>query len=180
MNQEGRKVADPLRRIEATIAPSLAAMGFEVVRVHITGGHHPTLQIMAEPVSGRSMTVEDCTEISRTVSALLDVEDPLPTAYTLEVSSPGIDRPLVRAKDYERFAGFEARVETTAPIAGRKRFRGTILGLAGHAVRLKPVDGVTPEEALDGVVEIPLAAINRAKLVLTDRLLAAHANSPKQ
>lgn len=181
MDQEGRKAADPVRRIEDIVVPSLAAMGYDVVRVLISGGRNPTLQIMAEPVSGRAMSVEDCTEISRTVSALLDVEDPLPTAsYTLEVSSPGIDRPLVRPHDYERYAGFEARVDTVVPVDGRKRFRGTILGLAGEHVRLKPTDGVAGASATDGAVEIPLAAIHRAKLILTDQLLAAHTNTPTQ
>ena len=180
MDQEGRKAADPVRRIEDIVVPSLAAMGYDVVRVLISGGRNPTLQIMAEPVSGRAMSVEDCTEISRTVSALLDVEDPLPTTYTLEVSSPGIDRPLVKLRDYERYAGFEARVDTVMPIDGRKRFRGTILGLAGEHVRLKPTDGVAGATATGGAVEIPLSAIHRAKLILTDQLLAAHANTPTQ
>jgi ribosome maturation factor RimP len=180
MDQEGRKAADPARRIEDIVAPSLAAMGYDVVRVLLSGGRNPTLQIMAEPANGRAMSVEDCTEISRTVSALLDVEDPLPMAYTLEVSSPGIDRPLVRPRDYERYAGFEARVDTVAPVDGRKRFRGTILGLAGEHVRLKPTDGIAGAAAVDGAVEIPLSAIHRAKLILTDRLLAAHANTPTQ
>jgi len=180
MDQASARVADPVRRVEAIVAPSLGAMGYELVRVLMTGGHHPTLQIMAEPADGRAMTIEDCAEISRTVSALLDVEDPLPHTCTLEVSSPGIDRPLVRPKDYERFAGFEARIETAAPIAGRRRFRGTVLGMAGDFVRMKPVDGAGADPALRDAIEIPLSAVLRAKLILTDRLIAAHNNSPTQ
>jgi ribosome maturation factor RimP len=110
------------------------------------------------------MTVEQCAEISHTVSALLDVADPIPGAYRLEVTSPGIDRPLTRRADYERFAGFEARLETAVPIDDRRRFRGRLLGLSGDDVRIRLAEG---ERA------IPLAAIKKAKLVLTDELLAA-------
>jgi ribosome maturation factor RimP len=109
------------------------------------------------------MTVDDCAAISRSVSALLDVADPIASAYTLEVSSPGIDRPLVRPEDYDRFAGFEARIELSQPLSGRKRFRGRLLGRAGDSVRLI---------AETGEVHVPLSAIARAKLVLTDDLLA--------
>jgi ribosome maturation factor RimP len=123
-------------KIEALIAPSLEAMGYRVVRVAVTGGRRATLQVMAERVDDKAMTVEDCADISRTVSALLDVADPIATAYTLEVSSPGIDRPLVRREDFARFAGFEAKVELTAPVDGRRRFRGKLLGVEGDEVRL--------------------------------------------
>jgi ribosome maturation factor RimP len=150
-------------KIEALIAPSLAAMGYRVVRVAVTGGRRATLQVMAERVDDKAMTVEDCADISRTVSALLDVADPIATAYTLEVSSPGIDRPLVRREDFARFAGFEAKVELTAPVDGRRRFRGTLLGVEGDEVRLL-VDAAP--------VALPLATVVRAKLVLTDELLA--------
>ena len=106
-------------------------MGYELVRVHYgSGSGRPTLQIMAERLDRQPMTVDDCAEISRNISALLDVEDPLEDAYLLEVSSPGIDRPLIRPADYERFAGFEARLELTRPIEGRRRFRGRIGELA--------------------------------------------------
>src|SRR5205823_15005961 len=104
------------------IEPSLAVMGYQAVRLAFVGARGATLQIMAERVDGAAMTVEDCAEISRAVSALLDVADPIASAYTLEVSSPGIDRPLVRPEDYERFTGFEARIELTRPLDGRKRF----------------------------------------------------------
>jgi ribosome maturation factor RimP len=156
-------------KIEAMIAPSLDAMGYRVVRVAVTGGRRATLQIMAERRDDQAMTVEDCAEISRTVSALLDVADPIAGAYTLEVSSPGIDRPLVRREDFARFAGFEAKIELTAPQAGRRRFRGKLLGVEGDAVRLL-VD--------DAPVALPLAAVARAKLVLTDALLAASRAEP--
>ena len=139
-------------------------MGFEVVRVLLMGGQQPTLQVMAERIDRAPMTVEQCAEISHTVSALLDVADPIPGAYRLEVTSPGIDRPLTRRADYERFAGFEARIETAAPIDGRRRFRGRLLGLSGDDLRI---------ELAEGEGSIPLAAIKKAKLVLTDELLAA-------
>jgi len=147
-------------------------MGFELVRVQFGGGQHrPTLQIMAERIDRQPMAVEDCAEISRNLSALLDVEDPVPGAYLLEVSSPGIDRPLVKLADYERFAGFEARLETKAPVEGRKRFRGKLMGLAGDQVRLIE-DGAE--------VALPLEQINKAKLLLTDALIEATAAGPKR
>jgi ribosome maturation factor RimP len=159
---------DPAADIERLIAPSLAALGYQIVRVRLFGGGRPVLQVMAEPVDAEGlncgMTVDDCAEISRTVAALLDVEDPIPGTYTLEVSSPGIDRPLVRKRDFERFAGLEARIETRDPIDGRKRFKGRLLGVAGEAVRLW---------LQDREVELPLSAIAQAKLLLTDELLAA-------
>jgi ribosome maturation factor RimP len=152
-------------RISALIAPSLDAMGFELVRVLLQGQQNQTLQIMAERRDREPMTVEDCADISRSISALLDVEDPLPNAYSLEVSSPGIDRPLTRLQDYERFAGFEAKVEAQRPVDGRKRFRGVLKGLdQANNVRLE----VETQEVL-----IPFADIHRAKLVLTDDLIAA-------
>jgi len=156
--------------VEQLIGPSLEAMGFRLVRVSFGGGARPVLQIMAEPANGSAMTVEHCAEISRTVSAILDVEDPIPSAYLLEVTSPGIDRPLIARDDYRRFAGFEARVELDRPVDGRKRFRG----------RIQPIDEsdrvTIIEEA--GPVAVPFADIAKAKLVLTDELIAAtQANS---
>lgn len=158
-------------QIERMIAPSLAAMGYDIVRVLLTGGQRPTLQVMAERADGQDMSVDDCAEISRAVSALLDVEDPIAGAYTLEVSSPGIDRPLTRPADFQRFAGFEARVETRQPVEGRKRFRGRLLGLEGDSVRI-----ATPE----GEAALPVDDILRAKLVLTDELIAATDKRKKQ
>jgi ribosome maturation factor RimP len=155
---------DATDRIQRIIAPTVEDMGYDIVRVQISGMQRPTLQIMAERRDDGAMTVEDCAEISRAVSAVLDVEDPIASAYTLEISSPGIDRPLTRLKDYERFAEFEARVETRFPIDGRKRFRGLLRGVADEAVQI---------ETDTGMVAIPFADIQRGKLVLTDALIAA-------
>ncbi len=164
-------MADTAQRIERLIEPALLAMGYELVRVAMQGGEsRPTLQIMAERKDGVAMSVDDCADISRTISALLDVEDPITSAYTLEVSSPGIDRPLVKRADFERFAGFEARIETVQPVAGRKRFRGRLMGVAGEDVRLREPDKAAGAE--DETL-VPLAAIARAKLVLTDELIEA-------
>ena len=125
-----------------------------------------TLQIMAERVDGQPMTVDDCAEISHVVSALLDVEDPITEAYSLEVSSPGIDRPLTRLKDFERFAGFEAKMELRRPHEGRKRFRGRLAGVReGGLVAIRLDDGSEPA--------LPFDEISSAKLILTDELIAA-------
>ena len=121
---------DATDRIQQIIAPSVEAMGYEIVRVQVSGTQRPTLQVMAERKDDAAMTVEDCADISRAVSALLDVEDPISCAYTLEISSPGIDRPLTRPKDFERFAGFEARIETRSPSTAA----------SGSAVMLKGVE----------------------------------------
>ena len=150
--------------IAQMIEPSLAAMGYRLVRVAVTSGRRATLQVMAERIDDAPMTVDDCALISRSVSALLDVADPIAGAYLLEISSPGIDRPLVRPEDYDRFSGFEARIELTEPFAGRKRFRGRLLGTADGEVRLAT-------EA--GEARLPLASVARARLVLTDDLIAA-------
>jgi ribosome maturation factor RimP len=159
--------------IEALIAPSLAAMGFRVLRVVFTGtgGQRATLQIMAERADESGMTVDDCSEVSNAVSVLLDVADPVPGAYVLEVSSPGIDRPLLRPEDYQRFAGFEAKLDLARPVEGRRRFRGRLLGLEGDAAKLRVTDKLSLGEAT--TVLVPLDAIQRAKLVLTDDLIAA-------
>jgi ribosome maturation factor RimP len=155
---------DRIREITDLIEPTLNEMGFDLVRVLVSGGQRPTLQIMMERQDQAPMTVDHCAEASRAVSALLDVADPIAGAYRLEVTSPGIDRPLVRRADYQRFAGLEARLETDLPIDGRRRFRGRLVGLAGDQVRL-----ALPE----GEQSIPFDAIKKAKLVLTEDLLAA-------
>lgn len=153
-----------LRRIEYIVAPTIVGMGYELVRVAMSRGG--TLQIMIEPSDGRSMDVEACATLSRALSAVLDVEDPIAGAYTLEVSSPGIDRPLTREKDFTRWAGHVARVETAEPIDGRRRFKGTLLGLEAGAVRLRLDDGKE--------VPLPLSAVTKAKLELTDALIDEH------
>jgi ribosome maturation factor RimP len=160
------------QQIAGIIEPSLDAMGYRLVRVALTGAQRATLQVMAERQDEAPMTVDDCADISRSISALLDVADPIADAYTLEVSSPGIDRPLVRPEDYDRFAGFEARIDLAAPQDGRKRFRGRLLGRDASDVRLAAEGG--------GEVRLPLAAIARAKLVLTDDLIALAQRKPAQ
>jgi ribosome maturation factor RimP len=157
-------VTELLRRIEDIVAPTVVGMGYELVRVAMSKGG--TLQIMIEPADGRAMDVEACAVLSRALSAVLDVEDPMPGSYTLEVSSPGIDRPLTRPKDFARWAGHIARLETAAPVEGRRRFKGTLLGLDGDLVKLRLEDG---KEA-----EVPLSAVSRAKLEMTDALIEEH------
>ena len=152
-------------RVEELIAPMLEDMNYDIVRVRLGGDRRIVLQIMAERVDAAAMTVEDCADISRAVAAVLDVEDPISGAYELEVSSPGLDRPLTRLADYDRFAGFDAKVETSMLHDGRRRFSGCLLGVDGENVRLT-VDG---EE-----VVLPFEDIAKAKLVLTDELIAAH------
>jgi ribosome maturation factor RimP len=166
---ENRVLPTETDEIARIIEPSLEAMGYRVVRIAFIGARGATLQIMAERTDAAAMTVEDCAEISRAASALLDVADPIASAYTLEVSSPGIDRPLVRPEDYDRFAGFEAKIELSQPVSGRKRFRGRLLGRAGDHVRLI---------AETGEVDVPLSAIARAKLILTDDLIAHAQGKP--
>lgn len=150
-------------RVEVLIGPTVEAMGYSLVRVQILGRSRPRLQIMAERTDGEAMLVDDCAALSRAVSAVLDVDDPIQGAYTLEVSSPGIDRPLVRLADFDRFSGFEAKIEMVLAINGRRRFQGRLLGTDGETVRLR-MD--------DAEVLLPYADIRRAKLVLTDDLLA--------
>jgi len=160
------------RRIAEMIGPSLEGMGYELVRVLMQGRQRPVLQVMAERKDGRAMTVEDCADISRQISAVLDVDDPIEGAYSLEVSSPGIDRPLTRPKDYETYAGFEAKLETSEPLDGRKRFRGKLLGLDEQG-RVKLV--------ADNVEwAVPLTIVRGAKLVLTDELIAAAMQQQQQ
>lgn len=157
-------------RIAAAIVPTLVDLGFELVRVAVLGRELPTVQIMADRADGAMISVEDCQQISRAVGAVLDVNDPIPGAWNLEVSSAGIDRPLTRPKDWTRFAGHLARAETNLPINGRKRFSGVVLGADAGAARMRLDDG--------SEVVLPLADIRRAKLVLTDALIAATAVQP--
>ena len=142
-------------------------MGYALVRVAVTSGRTANVQVMAEREDGAAMALADCETISRTLGAALDVADPLPGPWTLEVSSPGIDRPLVRAADWNRFSGHLARVELTAPIEGRKRLSGSVLGADVETARLRLADG--------SEIAMPLAAIRRARLVLTEELIRATA-----
>jgi len=158
------RVTELLSRIEEIVAPTVVGMGFELVRVALSKGG--TLQIMIEPADGKAMDVEACAVVSRALSAVLDVEDPIPGNYTLEVSSPGIDRPLTRPKDYARWAGHLARLETAEPVEGRRRFKGTLLGLADGLVRVRLEDGTE--------AAVPLTAVTRAKLEMTDALIEEH------
>lgn len=160
-------------RIETIIAPTVESMGFAVVRVQLSGKKDLHLQIMAERQDGSAMVVDDCADLSRAISALLDVEDPISGAYTLEVSSPGIDRPLVKRGDFARFAGFEARVEMAVPFDGRRRFRGLLMGHdeAEDTVRMS-VEGAE--------LDLPFPDIQRAKLILTEELLRASEGQQEQ
>jgi ribosome maturation factor RimP len=152
-------------RIAQLIAPIADELGYELVRVQMQGGaRHATLQIMAERRDRKAMIVDDCARLSRAISARLDEADPIDGEYTLEVSSPGIDRPLMKRADYERFLGHEAKVETDQPIDGRKRFQGTIASLDGDTMML---------ESAGTVFALPLGQVKSAKLILTDRLIAA-------
>jgi ribosome maturation factor RimP len=150
------------RRLAAIVQPTIEGMGYELVRLRLMGGRRATLQIMAERPEGW-IEVEDCARISRAVSAVLDVEDPIEGEYVLEVSSPGIDRPLTRLKDFERWAGYEARLETSEAIDGRRRFRGVLAGVE---------DGEVLVEIPEGTIGLGFDLLADAKLVLTDALIA--------
>lgn len=155
-------------RVAAIIEPALEGLGYRLVRVRINGTNGCTVQIMAERPDG-SFTVEDCEAVSKTISPLLDVEDPIDREYHLEVSSAGIDRPLVRPSDFIRWAGHDARIEMAGPVAGRKRFRGKLLGVEAGAVLIERDDIKEGEEAR---AALPLVDIGEARLVLTDALIA--------
>jgi ribosome maturation factor RimP len=152
-------------RIADAILPSLTQMGYELVRVQVSGKERPTVQIMADRADGAAFRVEDCEAISHTIGAVLDVADPIRGEWTLEVSSAGIDRPLTRAKDWNRYAGHVATLELAVPVEGRKRFRGIALGADAETVRMRLDDG---SEA-----SFPRGNVRKAKLVLTDELIAA-------
>jgi len=162
-------------RVAAIVEPVLNSAGYRLVRVRLSGMNGLTLQIMAERADG-TMTVEDCEDVSRMVSPLLDVEDPIDRAYHLEVSSPGIDRPLVRLSDVARWRGHLAKIETSVMVEGRKRFRGTITDLTQNAVTIA-ADKATFGDSM--VAEIPLDAIADARLILTDELIRAALKADK-
>jgi ribosome maturation factor RimP len=154
-------------RVAAIVEPVLVSIGFRLVRAHLSGQNGLTLQIMAERNDG-SMTVEDCEEVSRALSPVLDVEDPIDKAYHLEISSPGIDRPLVRRSDFERWEGSLARCDTSVLINGRKRYRGFIRNVTDTGFSIERDQPVYGEE---NVAEIPFSALSEAKLILTDDLI---------
>lgn len=165
--------------IAGVIEPVLEGLGYRLVRVVISGQDGQTLQIMAERPDG-SMTIEDCEAVSRDLSPMLDTFDPVTGAYRLEISSPGIDRPLVRPGDFEGWTGFEARVELRQPVSGRKRWRGVLDGFEAGEVRM-----ICEIEGPDGkigphVVGFPVAMVSEAKLMLTDDLIQDALRSDKQ
>ena len=156
--------------IAALITPDAEALGFELVRVRWFAGDDATLQIMAERPETGQLNIDDCAELSRRISERFDAleaegHDPVPEAYRLEVSSPGIDRPLTRAKDFANWAGHEARIALKEKRDGRQRFNGSVAGIDGDVVRVTDKEGVEHH--------LPLDAIESAKLVLTDKLIAA-------
>lgn len=150
------------RRLAEIVTPAIEGLGFELVRIRLMGGLYKTLQIMADRPEG-GIDVEDCAKVSTAVSAVLDVEDPILDAYTLEVSSPGIDRPLTRLKDFDLWADYEARLETSEMIDGRKRFKGMLRGTEGDEVLI---------EIEEGTIGLKFDWLADAKLVLTDELIS--------
>jgi ribosome maturation factor RimP len=167
---EPRLVVEPgvAARVSVIAAPVLQGMGYRLVRIKISGEAGCTVQIMAERPDG-SMHIEDCEAISRALSPVLDIADPIDRAYRLEISSPGIDRPLVRRSDFERFAGHLVRIEMAVAHQGRKRFRGALAGVEGNAVRLHRDDAKADEES---DILLLMEEIAEARLVLTDELIA--------
>ncbi len=155
-------------RITEIVAPVIKDLGYGLVCVKIVGDSgNQTVRIMAENIETKRLGINDCTKISKAVSAILDVEDPISSAYNLEVSSPGIDRPLIKEQDFEEYSGFEAKLETMTPTeTGQKRFRGKLKGMKDSMVLI---------DTDDGEIEIPFGSLSKAKLVLTDELIKATA-----
>jgi len=155
-----------IAELTALIEPEVKALGFELVRIKLFGsGDEYTLQIMAENPATKQLVIEDCATISRRLSDVLDEADPIEEAYRLEVSSPGIDRPLTRLHDFMEWAGHEAKIATAEAVSGRKSFRGLLNGVEGEEIKFK--------DNKAGEVLIPFAAVGEAKLVLTDALISA-------
>jgi len=165
---EPRLIVEPglPARVAAIVEPVLHQLGFRLVRVRVSGSEGCTVQIMAERPDG-SMSVEGCEAVSRALSPVLDVADPIDRAYRLEISSPGIDRPLVRKSDFDRYAGHLVRIEMSMPVDGRRRFKGTLAGTEGEAARVMRDD----TEGEDATVLLPIEDMGEAKLVLTDELV---------
>jgi ribosome maturation factor RimP len=169
MDNEDRLITETgvAARVATIAEPVIADLGFRLVRVKISGTNGCTVQIMAERPDG-TMRVEDCEAVSRALSPVLDLEDPIDRAYNLEVSSPGIDRPLVRVGDFERWTGYEVKIEMAVPVAGRKRYRGTIRGVEGEELLVQLPDAKPGE---DPIARLPLGDLEEARLVLTDDLV---------
>jgi ribosome maturation factor RimP len=167
---EPRLIVEPglAARVATIVEPVLEQLGFRLVRVRISGMDGCTVQIMAERPDG-SMSIDDCEQVSRALSPVLDVADPIERAYRLEISSPGIDRPLVRRSDFERFAGHAAKIEMAVAIDGRRRFRGTLIGVDGDKARVRRTDAAAGE---DPDVLLSIEEMAEAKLVLTNELVA--------
>jgi ribosome maturation factor RimP len=167
---EPRLIVEPglSARVAAIAEPVIEGLGYRLVRVKVSGADGCTVQVMAERPDG-SMTVEDCEAVSRALSPVLDVADPIDRAYRLEISSPGLDRPLVRKSDFQRHAGHLARIEMQVPVDGRKRFRGLLAGVEGDAARLHRDDTDSESER---EVLLSIEEMSEAKLVLTDELVA--------
>jgi ribosome maturation factor RimP len=168
--EEPRLIIEPGRaaRVAAIAGPVLADLGYRLVRVRVSGTAGCTVQIMAERPDG-AMAIEDCEAASRALSPVFDSSDPIEGPYRLEISSPGIDRPLVRRSDFERYAGHIAHIEMLAPVDGRRRFRGELLGTQGERLRLRFGE---PGAGEDAEILLPLDDIMEAKLVLTDALIS--------
>ena len=171
--RRGGKVLGPKERrlgginfLETLLAPVVQAQGYRLVRLRLGGGQRKTLQILAERPDGQ-MDVEDCAKLSRALSEVLEAADPISEEYVLEVSSPGIDRPLTAPEDFARFAGHDARVELVRGVDGRRRFKGVLIGLEGADV----VMNVTDADEGSRHVRFPFDDVSEAKLVLTDRLI---------
>ncbi len=162
------------QKLAEIVRPTIEGMGFELVRLRLMVGRRATVQIMAERPDG-TMEVEDCAVLSRTISAVFDVEDPIAREYVLEVSSPGIDRPLTRFADFDRWEGYEAKLETAELIDGRKRFRGILAGTEGTEVLIELAD-----DKVSGTIGLEFDWLADAKLVLTDELVAESLKRAKQ
>jgi ribosome maturation factor RimP len=168
-----RLIAEPglAARVAAIAEPVIEGMGYRLVRVRISGAEGCTVQVMAERADG-SLTIDDCEDISHALSPVLDVADPVDRAYRLEISSPGIDRPLVRRTDFEKHAGHLAKIEMNVPADGRKRFRGTLLGVEGDAARIRIEEAKAAKAGDKSEFLLPIEDMAEAKLVLTDDLIA--------
>jgi len=153
------------RRLVEILQPAIEGMGYELVRVRLMGGNTPTLQVMAEKPEG-GIEVDDLAEITTAIGAIMDVEDPIEDNYTLEVSSPGIDRPLTRLKDFDAWDGYVAKLETSELIEGRKRFKGVLAGTEGDEVLIEIEDKGKPV-----TIGLTFDLLSEAKLVLTDELI---------